>query len=69
MIRGNVITFDAQPKCNCCGLRLNRLFDVFDNSRGWVKRCGKCVAGRREGPPRAYTGPYPIPSGTSEVGA
>lgn len=69
MIRGNVIAFDAERKCQCCGLRWNRLFDVFVNGRGWVKRCGKCADDRPQGLPSAYTGPYPIPGGTSGVQA
>lgn len=69
MIGGNVIALDPQRKCQCCGLHWNRLFDVFINGTGWVKRCGKCVDDRLEGAPRAYTGPYPIPSAVSGVEA
>lgn len=69
MIRGNVVSFESQRKCGACGLQWNRLFDVFVNGRGWVKRCGKCADDRPAGPPTAYCGPYPIPSEAKGVEA
>jgi hypothetical protein len=69
MIRGNVIALEPQRKCESCGLHWNRLFDVFVNGRGWVKRCGKCADGRPAGAPTAYTGPYLIRTNGSGVEA
>lgn len=49
-----------QPLCQKCGMGWNRLFDVFVNRIGWVKRCGDCAQSPRVGPSGPYRGPYPI---------
>lgn len=51
----------AQP-CEGCGIHYNRLFDAFVNDKGWQRLCGGCSEPPQSGPPRAYTGPYPIRS-------
>lgn len=64
---GEVITFShsGRTRCQRCKGGWNRLFDVFVNGLGWVRRCGACADPRETNPPappRGYTGPYPIRS-------
>lgn len=47
-------------RCEGCGTAWRTMFDVFVNGLGWQRRCAGCANPPDRGPPRAYTGPYPI---------